>query len=211
VFLLFRIFSKLSTLSLYMDPQTLKAKAPANLIRVPTCRQSTNWTCGVAALQSILQYFGDEWREDRLAAELKSSSEYGTEYHMIVKFAESQGYKASSHLDLGLDQLKKHIDSAHPVIIALQAWADADENNNYDWKNKWEDGHYVVVIGYDSQNIYVMDPSTLGNYAFVPIEEFLERWHDTDGKTNAVCNQLGLVIYKETAPVYDPIAVLRML
>jgi len=158
-----------------------------------------------------MQYFGDEWREDRLATELKADPENGTDHQLIVKFASSKGYNATVHYDLGLAELKKQVDNSHPVMVALQAWADPDENNKYDWKNKWDDGHYVVVIGYDEQNIYVMDPSTTGNYAFVPTEEFVERWHDTDGATKKVCNQMGLVIYKESAPAYDSNVVLRMM
>jgi hypothetical protein len=39
-----------------------------------------------------------------------------------------------------------------PVIILIQAWR--DEDNLTPWVDDWEDGHYVVVIGYDAQNLY---------------------------------------------------------
>ncbi|MBX9691921.1 MAG: hypothetical protein K2Z81_06015, partial [Cyanobacteria bacterium] len=38
-------------------------KAPAKLIKVPLTRQSTDYTCGVAALQSVLAFFGEDIRE----------------------------------------------------------------------------------------------------------------------------------------------------
>lgn len=46
------------------------------------------------------------------------------------------------------------------MIVAIQAWAE----EGVDYNNDWDDGHYVVVIGYDSDNMFFMDPSTLGIY-----------------------------------------------
>lgn len=53
-------------------PHELAPKAPSNLIKVPMLRQSTDFTCGVSALQSVFAYFGDDYREDQLAKELKA-------------------------------------------------------------------------------------------------------------------------------------------
>ena len=39
-------------------------------------------------------------------------------------------------------------------------------------------GHYVVVIGYDSDRLYLQDPS-VGPTA-ISFENFAERWHDKD-------------------------------
>lgn len=49
-----------------------------------------------------------------------------------------------------------------------------------DWDNTWEDGHYVVAIGYDEKYIYFEDPSILGGIGYIPKSEFLRRWHDYD-------------------------------
>lgn len=106
-----------------------------------------------------------------------------------------------------LDSLKTQIDAGHPVMIALQAWSEP-EDGIYKWTEEWDSGHYVVTIGYDDKNVYFMDPSTLGNYAYVPIPEFLERWHDIDHRGDKVL-QLGLVIYKEK-PVFDHSVILPM-
>jgi predicted double-glycine peptidase len=185
---------------------------PRNLIRVPTVRQSTNYTCGVAALMSVLQYWGVEYREDALKEELGAkfcNPDLGTNHLRILEFAKEQGFEAIKHLNLGLDNLKKMIDLGKPVMIALQAWAEDPQTVN--WKEDYEDGHYVVVIGYDDQNVFFMDPSTLGNYVYVPTQEFLDRWHDEDGdegKTKVI--QLGLEIYKATPPTYNPNVALKM-
>lgn len=62
------------------------------------------------------------------------------------------------------------------MILDVQAWTDAPAP--VDWANTWEDGHYVVLVGLHEKNIYLMDPSTGAAYAYVPLREFEDRWHD---------------------------------
>lgn len=120
---------------------------PRNLIHLPKTRQSLNYTCGVASLQSIFQHYGDEWREDRLAVELKADPEQGTDHLTIIEFAKKQGYNAHVEYDMSFEALLKHVDAGHPVMVAVQAWADLEENEtDYKWADRWDDGHYVVGI-----------------------------------------------------------------
>jgi predicted double-glycine peptidase len=180
------------------------AKAPplntiSNLIRVPLSRQGHDYTCGVAALQSVLCYYGKEVREDTLAETLKSDIETGTDYRNIVEYALSEGFKADIQKEMNLEDLKQWIRHKKPVILLIQAWHGSDPVDNL---TDWEDGHYVVAIGYDYKNIYLMDPSTLGNYTFIPIPEFLDRWHDQDPYTGEFLIHFGMVIEKGQ-PQYD--------
>lgn len=39
-----------------------------------------------------------------------------------------------------------------PVIILIQAWREDDDLSP--WADDWDDGHYVVVIGYDAKYFY---------------------------------------------------------
>lgn len=177
------------------------------LIPVPLTRQATDYTCGVAVLQSIFAYFGKEWREDRLAKELQADPEYGTKYSNIVEFAKAQRFDVQVHFDMTLEFLKRLLDENKPVILAIQAWSD----NPIDYKEDWDDGHYVVAIGYDERNIYFMDPSTLGNYTFIPVQEFLERWHDTDSDANSTkLIHFGIVVSQDSLPGYNPRAIIKM-
>lgn len=54
-----------------------------------------------------------------------------------------------------------------PVIVLIQAWLD-DYEEDIDWNNIWEDGHYVVAIGSDDKYIYFEDPSILGGIGYIP-------------------------------------------
>jgi ABC-type bacteriocin/lantibiotic exporter with double-glycine peptidase domain len=67
------------------------------LIRIPLVRQGTNWTCGVAAFQSVLYALAnEEWREDKLTERLKATPEDGTDHREMVAFARELGLSGSA-------------------------------------------------------------------------------------------------------------------
>lgn len=167
---------------------------PPGAIRVPLTRQATNYTCGVSALQSVLGYWGDAQREDTLAKACKSNHQQGTAYQRLANYSKSRGFKVAIHKNMTLDELKGLLDKKLPVICLIQAWPE----RKVDFATDWDDGHYVVAIGYDTERIYFMDPSTLGNYTFIATEEFAKRWHDTDGKERLF--NFGMVLSKEKPP-----------
>ncbi|MBP7460466.1 MAG: C39 family peptidase [Candidatus Delongbacteria bacterium] len=168
------------------------------LIKVPQTRQATGYTCGVAALQSLLYYYGDEWRQDRLEKALDADSTNGTNYRNIVTFCQDLGYTTNLYFNLSLDSLKSMINRDIPVMLAIQAWADLP----IDYKNEWESGHYVICIGYDQDRFYFMDPSTIDNYTYIPTSEFIDRWHDIDQEGIRLYS-FGLTIFKGT-PSFNP-------
>lgn len=174
---------------------------PPNLITIPLVRQSTPYTCGVAALQSILAYYAHSIREDLLSKEVNCTPEYGTPYRDMKRYVETKELNYDTILNMTLQQLETNIDNQIPVIVAIQAWS--DKNDTKDWKDRWDDGHYVVVIGYNDENYYFMDPSTLGNYTYIEKSEFLDRWHDIDQTDDKVIH-LGLVITGHPKTVYIP-------
>lgn len=177
------------------------------LVRVPLTRQATGYTCGVAALQAVLAYYGIAVREDRLAAALQADPEQGTNYHNMVAYAQAQGLRAEAHVGISLATLEQLLDAGQPVIVALQAWADEPAG----YADQWDDGHYAVAVGYDAARVYFMDPSTLGNYTFISKAEFLVRWHDQyleQGEPVQLVH-FGLVI-AGAQPRHDPAAVVPM-
>lgn len=174
-----------------------------NLINVPFCRQATDRTCGVACLQSLIYYYYSNdpnlrWvREDDLAKEMKTGDE-GTRYEEIVASAKAKGLNADVRMNMTLDELKQAIDQKKPVICVIQAWV--EDPKDYEG---YEDGHYVIAIGYDKENIYFMDPSTLGHYAYIPIKDFLVRWHDEDADTKTKLINFGIIISNNEKPTYN--------
>jgi predicted double-glycine peptidase len=51
-----------------------------------------------------------------------------------------------------------------PVIVQIQAWGD----EGTDYTNDFDDGHYVVAIGFDENYLYFEDPWIIGNIAYIP-------------------------------------------
>lgn len=153
------------------------APPSATAIRVwaPLVRQPDAYTCGVAALQSVLHYFGHAVRYDQLSAALGADPVHGVNYQRMVAYARACGLVVEIVTGMEVAHLRRIIDEGVPVIVALQAWG-APAAGVYE--DEWEEGHYVVVVGYDALYFYFMDPSTLGNYTYLPVHDFLARWHD---------------------------------
>ncbi len=172
------------------------AQSP-KIIRVPLTRQSTDYTCGVAALQAILAYYGTDVREDVLAKALHANSHIGTRYKNIAQYAKAHGLSVRIEKAMSLEQLKNSLQSGHPVLCLIQAWADKKTN----YETDWNDGHYVVAVGFDQSRLIFMDPSTAGHYAYIPLQEFEKRWHDIDD--NVRLNHFGMILWKEGAS-FDP-------
>lgn len=169
---------------------------PSVLIEVPQTRQATPYTCGVAALQSILAHNGFLYRQDVLERRVEATPERGTRPEAMITCMEDHGIGARIEENMTLERLRAHIDAGRPVICFLQAWNDDPE---FDYSTGWEDGHYAIAVGYDADRIYFMDPSTLGAYAYIPNEKFLRRWHDGDERGQIY--QAGIVV-TNPSPTY---------
>ena len=178
-----------------------------NLIRVPLVKQMRDHTCGVAVLQSVLLYYGEEFGQMELARYLGADPQRGTSYRAILRFAnrkfpdpQKRDFWMWKRCGMTIDDLRQVIDSGRPPIILFQAWGRPGVN----WKKEWKEGHYAVAVGYDEDKIYFMDPSILGHYAYITAGEFLDRWHDRDPATGEKLIQCALVIGNDSKiPFYD--------
>lgn len=174
--------------------RALTASRARQLVPVPLISQSSPWTCGPAAVMAVLVYFGAfDGAESQLDVELRATREDGTRVSDIVAVTRRFGLRAEARTGLALDDLRRELAGGAVVIVALQAWASGEVT---DWRSHWEDGHYVVVVGVTEDRVYVMDPSVRTGYAYLPREEFVERWHDydVDGGRKVVWDRLGIVI-----------------
>ena len=180
-------------------------RAIEHFLYTPLVKQNAEHTCGVAALRSVLHYYGvpDE-HEAVLADKLGSHPDWGTNYRAIVDYAKSVGLTATTHTEMSIDDLARNIDRGTPVILALQAWADDPQ---IDWRESYDNGHYVVATGYDAANIYFMDPYMRGSYTYIPRAQLEDRWHDMDGE--GPLEHFGIVIAGR-APAFDFDRVLPM-
>lgn len=178
---------------------------PANLIKVPLVRQGTDYTCGISALQAILAYYGDETREDVLAKSLGARPDEGTSYKAIAAEARARGFDVSIEKNATLESLTNWLRKGKPVICLIQAWKSDERTSSEFYATDYDDGHYVVAVGFDEDNLYFMDPSTLGNYAYIERREFLARWHDRD--SGETLQHFAMPIYRSRVRYNPQVAV----
>jgi predicted double-glycine peptidase len=175
-------------------------KPSAIKIALPDVQQPDQFSCGAASLMSILAYYGAGPEDyDVLKKKLNTTEKNGTDYHQMIRFASEQGLQADAKADMKLAQLEKCLDECKPVICSIQAYAEkVPEDKRAEAYRKDDNGHYLVAIGYDADNIYFMDPSLTGRRGFLPKAEFDARWHDNEGTTEQLrlISHLGLVIWK---------------
>jgi predicted double-glycine peptidase len=178
--------------ALAQEPRTAPVPAAGvQLLPVPDVRQSTVYSCGASAIQAVLMYYGEELREDELMRRMATDYDNGTTPGAMAALAKELGYQVELLEDLTLADLEKAVAKGIPVIVAAQAWRETTEPG---WKDRWDDGHYLVVIGLDHDNIYFEDPSILGSRGVIPRPEFQQRWHDVEGDGRRY-QGLGLLIF----------------
>ncbi|MFB0507843.1 MAG: cysteine peptidase family C39 domain-containing protein [Thermodesulfobacteriota bacterium] len=161
------------------------------MIDLRIVKQTFDFDCGAKALQTVMEYYGVEMREDELLKELKTDR-HGTSVDNMVSVAEKKGFEIYAATGVSLEQLKHFVDQGYPVIVLVQAWAERYMILE-DWKADYDDGHYVVVIGYSGNIVVFEDPSSFRR-TWLTEEEFLARWHDVDAKTDKKLDHFAMVL-----------------
>jgi hypothetical protein len=132
--------------------------------------------------------------EASLHMPLRTTETQGTEPEPIVEYLrEIVGLDAEYRYgDVTLAELEKAVDAGQPPIVDLQAWRD----DARPWQDTWDAGHYVLLVGYDAERLFVMDPSVLttGAYAFLPRAELDERWHDLAGMDEMRLERMAIFV-----------------
>ncbi|MBI4368742.1 MAG: FAD-dependent oxidoreductase, partial [Elusimicrobia bacterium] len=172
-------------------------RVPDNLLDIPFVRQATGYSCGAAALLAALYYWGDySGKESDLYGLLQTNEENGTDVDKIVTGARSFGLQARAEENLAIEDLRLGLARGETMILMLQAWPDEGEPAK-PWREMWENGHFVVLAGMDEHFAYVMDPTMTQSYAYMPLWELEDRWHDEEKRegNNAVrFNHLAIFI-----------------
>ena len=161
------------------------------MIDLPIGRQTFDFDCGAKALQVVMAYYGIDVREDKLLEELQCDK-YGTPLGNMIYVAEKYGFQVVANNGVFLDTVKQYLDENHPVIVVVQAWAQRYMTLE-DWEVDYDDGHYVIVIGYDDKIIIFEDPASFRR-TWMTEEEFLVRWHDIDPRTQQKFEHFAMVL-----------------
>ena len=107
------------------------------LLDFPNTRQSLDYSCGPSAVQSVLAYYGEDFRESELIGLLKTAKDEGTYIKDIVEFLHYQGFSTTEKHKMTTDELFRYIDKNIPVIVLIQAWG-----NEKNFKNHYKRSSY---------------------------------------------------------------------
>lgn len=156
-----------------MDARALAGTTPSmpvDALPVPIVAQETDYSCGAAALLALMQYWGVDQglSETDLHDDLETTKKDGTPPFAMAEEATARGLKSNYRGDVTSEDLRDALTVGVTVILDIQADEPEDEDS----------GHYVVLVGMDGENAYVMDPSSGGSYAWLPLDELDARWHD---------------------------------
>jgi hypothetical protein len=167
----------------YRHPNFYWMKSGGSLRILPkfkTYQQTTEYSCGPAAVVMAAYYRGTTLNELEIAAAAGTTEEDGTTTKQLVDYLKSTGWTVRSSLTepkvANLAFLKQQVALGHPVLVDWTDWA----------------GHWQVVIGYDDLGtpaevaddvIVVADPYDTTDhlqdgYGTVQAERFLYMWFD---------------------------------
>ena len=155
------------------------------LLDFPELRQIYNYDCGACALASVLAYYGIDVREDTIM-QIAGTDDDGTPMNGVRTVVYYYGLQ--SFVVHSIDDIKHNLDCGRPVILALQAYKESEQPYN----KCWDDGHYVVAIGYQDDRIYFEDPSSYKR-TWLTFTELRDRWHDLEG--GAMIRNWGLTVW----------------
>jgi len=175
---------------------------PTKIIHLPQLRQTYGFDCGAKALQTVLVYFGIEVREDEVM-KFANTSEDGTPVRGIVETAKRYGLTPDMR-QMTIYDVKQYLDKETPVILVLQAWT---EERVVNWELDWEDGHYVVAVGYTDDRVLFVDPSSFER-TYLLYNELESRWHDVDGG-GVRYDHYGIALFGKE-PAFDEDEIIHM-
>lgn len=157
-------------------------------------RQTTEYSCGASALQSVLAYWGKDIDEHELMSLMGTTEEEGTYPEKIANAARSLGFEAEVRHGLTLDEVQELTAAGDPMIALAQVWRGSKSGPLGEDFNA---GHYFSVLGVDADNVYFQDPYVRNCKAFMPRAMFEAQWQHVMGndlKRNPKLEHLGIVI-----------------
>lgn len=159
-------------------------------IPLPDTLQSEDFTCGGVALKSILEYYGaGKFTEKEMEVELHMTSD-GTDPYQLVEVIEKYKLCYLEYRSMNSYQLIDFLNKQKPVMIMLQAWGYLPS-----YSEVWDNGHWVIAIGYDTKGFYFEDPSSSKKRGYLLFEDLEQRWHDIEGHDEHHVEHYGLVVW----------------
>ncbi|HDJ89703.1 MAG TPA: hypothetical protein ENG40_03320, partial [Thermoprotei archaeon] len=170
------VFLLIIILSLYPNSFVASNNIGLVILSVPHYYQEKWYFCGPACVQMVLHYIsGIKVSQYTLANEMHTSSSSGGTYtNYMPKPFRLRGYRVTEIKPMSIDKLKYYLRQNKPIIILV--WFDTRKTCQ----------HYVVVIGYDDNGVYIHDPwpekwgkaknRNTGSFVYISYSMLLQLW-----------------------------------
>lgn len=149
-------------------------------------KQTTNYTCGPAALRYVFAKSDLKLSEETIAKESGANPKNGIDPKDMARYAKRNGFHAETitHPDPEkyLSMLDFLVKTGMSVIVDYLAG------------NTEDDGHYVVFLGLSKGKIKIWNPSG-GNEQLLDKEYFVKHWRDKT-KNDQPFKNLAILIHK---------------
>lgn len=146
----------------------------AKVLKLSTKGQWYDFDCGVTVAWSYLKYHKIKVDYQTVLKISKVCPVDGLKPLKIINLLKKFGLNAKIESEKNIAFLKKLIKADNPIIVLIQS----RKEYNKSWSNTWKHGHYVIVIGYDTNKLFVYDPSMGGSIKIFTHKQFYSRWHD---------------------------------
>jgi predicted double-glycine peptidase len=157
-------------------------------------RQTTEYSCGACALQSVMSYWGKDVDEAELMKMLGTTPEEGTWPEELVRVAREQGFQAELKSDLTLDEVRRWTSQGHPVIVLGQVWR-SGKGGLKPVTEEWDCGHWFIALDVDDEYVYFQDPYVRMGKGFAPRKTFEDAWHNVMGGDRSKPQQRRMGIF----------------
>lgn len=149
--------------------------AGKTLLLVNSYQQTTEYTCGPAAVLSLMHFYGKEGDEMTIATEMGTSNITGTTPSQMNTWLNNHGFNATWQEEGSLEMLRENLANNKPTLVEWSDWG----------------GHWVMVVGYDTRNtvdpmddvIIFADPydrhdDNQDGYTWFNAQRFYYMWYD---------------------------------
>ena len=143
--------------------------------------------CGPVAMRMVLAYYGINLSKSEIKGSVGTTS-VGTRPTDMLIYVQSTGLKFDERSGT-IDDIAMHIAMGHPVLV--HQWKTMEA------KQFGQVSHFRVVIGYDydTQTIYMRDPSRSG-LSSISFQEFNTLWEVKTGRGGCSTKNWMMAIYK---------------
>jgi uncharacterized protein YvpB len=187
--------------------QQVVVPSKAIIANFPSLAQSYNLSCEYAAASAVTLYWGNQVSEKTFVSQVPSSpnphlgfrgdingafggiNDYGVYAEALAPVLEKYGYNANVFYG-GAGTLKANIAAGNPVVVWITtgkytARTPVTKSYNGETFTLVAGEHAVVIYGYDSGGVYIMDVSN-GGFYYTEWASFLTRWSYFDQMALAI-------------------------